>query len=52
MSVEIRDVERMSEYEACAHLQLDVWQFDPIEVVPAGYGSWITGTFGNGTVNP
>lgn len=37
MSVEIRDVERMSEYEACAQLQIDVWAFEPIEVVPAGH---------------
>jgi len=37
MSVEIRDVERQSEYEACARLQIDVWGFPEIEVVPAGY---------------
>ncbi len=37
MSVEIRDVELLSEYDACAHLQIEVWAFDEIEVVPAGY---------------
>lgn len=37
MSVEIRDVALFSEYEACAELQLEVWGFDPIEVVPAGH---------------
>ncbi len=37
MSVEIRDVERQSEYKACAQMQLDVWGFPEIEVVPAGF---------------
>ena len=37
MSVEIRDVELLSEYDACAHLQIEVWAFDEIEVVPAGH---------------
>ena len=37
MSVQIRDVELPSEYDACAHLQIDVWAFAEIEVVPAGH---------------
>ena len=37
VSVEIRDVERYSEYEACAYLQIDVWGFPEIDVVPAGH---------------
>lgn len=37
VSVVIRDLETHSEYDACAQLQLDVWGFAPIEVVPAGH---------------
>ena len=35
--VEIRDLRDIGEYEACAHLQIDVWGFEPIEVVPGGH---------------
>ena len=37
VSVEIRGLETFSEYQACAQLQLDVWGFAEIEVVPAGH---------------
>ena len=37
VSVEIRCLETFSEYEACAQLQLDVWGFAEIDVVPAGH---------------
>lgn len=37
MTVEIRDLALYSEYEACARMQIDVWGFDEIEVVPAGH---------------
>ena len=37
VSVEIRDLEAPSEYDACAQMQLDVWGFAEIEVVPAGH---------------
>jgi predicted GNAT superfamily acetyltransferase len=52
MSVEIRDIEALSDYDACAQLQIDVWGFEPIEVVPAGhliamhhYGGTCVGAF-------
>ncbi len=34
MAVVIRDVERFSEYEECVRLQLEVWGFDELHVVP------------------
>lgn len=37
VSVEIRGLELFSEYQACAQLQIDVWGFDEINVVPAGH---------------
>ena len=37
VSVEIRGLGTFSEYQACTQLQLDVWGFAEIEVVPAGH---------------
>lgn len=37
MPIEIRDLELKSEYDACAQMQIDVWGFAEIEVVPAGH---------------
>ena len=37
VSVEIRGLDSFSEYQACVQLQLDVWGFDEINVVPAGH---------------
>lgn len=52
MTVEIRDVEGLPEYEACARMQVDVWGFTEFEVVPAGhliamhhYGGTCVGAF-------
>ena len=33
----IRDLENFAEYEACAALQVEVWRFPEIDVVPAGH---------------
>ena len=37
VDIRIRELEGYAEYEACAQMQIDVWGFDEIEVVPAGH---------------
>lgn len=48
----IRELSDLSEYDGCVDVQLEVWQFDPIEVVPAAhlaalhhYGGMCLGAF-------
>ena len=52
MSVEIRDFEKPSDYEACAQLQVDVWGFTAADAVPPlhliamhHYGGILIGAF-------
>jgi len=52
VSGEIRDVDGLPEYEACARMQVDVWGFSEFDVVPAGhliamhhYGGTCVGAF-------
>lgn len=52
MSIEIRDFDRFSDYEACAQLQVDVWGFSAADAVPPlhliamhHYGGILVGAF-------
>ena len=52
VSVEIRDFEKPSDYEACAQLQVDVWGFSAADAVPPlhliamhHYGGILVGAF-------
>jgi predicted GNAT superfamily acetyltransferase len=52
VSVDIRDFEKFSDYEACAQLQVDVWGFGPADAVPPlhliamhHYGGILIGAF-------
>ncbi len=55
MTVEIRDFEKPSDYDACAQLQVDVWGFDAADAVPPlhliamhHYGGILIGAFERG----
>ena len=37
MSILIRELSKLEEYQGCVDIQLEVWQFAPIEVVPAAH---------------
>jgi predicted GNAT superfamily acetyltransferase len=52
VTVEIRDFEKPSDYDACAQLQIDVWGFTPADAVPPlhliamhHYGGILVGAF-------
>ncbi len=52
VQIDIRDIRTFSEYQACAQLQLEVWGFPELDVVPAGqlvaihrYGGTCIGAF-------
>jgi predicted GNAT superfamily acetyltransferase len=54
-SIEIRDLKEFQDYEACVELQISVWHFPALDVVPAGhlvamhhYGGVVVGAFDEG----
>lgn len=55
--VELRELETFQDYEACVRLQIEVWNFPEIDVVPAGhlvamhhYGGIVVGAFHEGSM--